>query len=52
MAKNKVVTHLMCEQCKERNYTQVVGKKRTVGSLKLSKFCRRCKKHNAHKETK
>ena len=34
MAKNRVTTHLVCEQCKERNYTQVVSKKRTVGSLK------------------
>ena len=52
MAKNRVTTHLACEECKERNYTQVVSKKRTVGSLKLSKFCSRCRKHNAHKETK
>lgn len=52
MAKNRVTTHLMCEQCKERNYTQVVSKKRTVGSLKLSKFCSRCRSHNPHKETK
>ena len=35
MAKNRVTTHLACEACKERNYTQVVSKKRTVGSLKI-----------------
>ncbi len=51
MAKNRVTTHLSCEVCKERNYTQVAGK-RTVGSLKLSKYCFRCRKHNPHKETK
>ena len=27
MAKNRVTTHLACEQCKERNYTQVVLRK-------------------------
>ncbi|MCL5875075.1 MAG: 50S ribosomal protein L33 [Candidatus Dependentiae bacterium] len=52
MAKNRVTTHLACEQCKERNYTQVVSKGRTVGSLHLSKFCSRCHKHTMHKETK
>ena len=52
MAKNRVVTHLACEQCKERNYTQVVTKKRAVGTLKLNKFCSRCRLHTSHKETK
>lgn len=52
MAKNRVTTHLTCEACKERNYTQVVSKQRTVGSLKLSKYCARCRKHSAHKEAK
>ncbi len=52
MAKNKVITHLSCTQCKERNYTQKVGKNRAIGSLKLKKFCSRCRKHHEHKETK
>jgi len=52
MAKNRVTTHLMCEECKERNYTQVVNKNRSAGSLKRSKYCSRCRKHQAHKETK
>ncbi len=52
MAKNRIITSLSCGECKERNYTQVASKKRTVGSLKLSKYCSRCRKHVAHKETK
>ena len=52
MAKNRVTTHLACELCRERNYTQVVGGKRTIGSLKLSKYCFHCRKHSLHKETK
>jgi len=52
MAKNRTITHLACEKCKERNYTQVVGKNRAAGSLKIKKFCSRCRKHQLHKETK
>lgn len=52
MAKNKVITRLVCSQCKERNYTQKVSKTRAVGSLKLKKFCARCRQHQEHKETK
>ncbi|MFC1841623.1 50S ribosomal protein L33 [Candidatus Dependentiae bacterium] len=52
MAKNRTTTHLTCTTCKERNYTQVVGKKRAMGSLKLKKYCSRCRKHVEHKESK
>jgi len=52
MAKNRVTTHLGCQVCKERNYTQTLAKKRVDGSLSLSKFCARCRKHTSHKETK
>ncbi|MEX0940067.1 MAG: 50S ribosomal protein L33 [Candidatus Babeliales bacterium] len=53
MAKKKrTVTHLSCESCKERNYTQEVSGQRSIGSLKLSKYCSRCRQHTAHKETK
>jgi len=55
MAKTKkVTTHLACQVCKSRNYTQVVNKKRKVGSLMLRKFCKykTCRVHQLHKETK
>ena len=52
MAKNRMTTHLACEACKERNYSQVVGKKRYRRFLKLKKYCPRCRKHVHHKETK
>lgn len=52
MAKNRITSKLACQECKERNYTQVVSKKRAVGSLKLNKFCQRCRTHQPHKETK
>lgn len=52
MAKNRIISHLTCTECKERNYTQVVGSQRAVGSLKLKKYCSRCRKHLDHKESK
>jgi len=52
MAKDRVVSHLSCEKCRMRNYTQIVSKKRKLGDLKLSKHCQRCREHTLHKETK
>lgn len=52
MAKDRVISNLACEQCKSRNYTQVVTKKRKVGTLELKKYCSKCRGHNKHKETK
>jgi large subunit ribosomal protein L33 len=54
MAKKKVITHLACELCHSRNYTQVLNKSRKAGSLKLRKFCQKrgCRKHTLHIEAK
>jgi large subunit ribosomal protein L33 len=56
MAKNRTITQLECDVCKERNYSQVVSKNRALqkaqGTLKIKKYCRRCRKHHLHKETK
>jgi len=43
---------LQCTECKERNYTTTKNKKTTTGRLEFKKFCPRCRKHQAHKETK
>jgi large subunit ribosomal protein L33 len=43
---------LQCTECKERNYTTSKNKKTTTGRLEFKKFCPRCRKHQAHKETK
>jgi ribosomal protein L33 len=56
MAKiKKVFTHLACEVCKSRNYTQRINtKNRKIGSLLLHKFCqyKTCRTHRLHKEAK
>ena len=43
---------LACTECKRRNYSTTKNKKKTTERLELSKFCRFCRKHTAHKETK
>ena len=43
---------LQCTVCKERNYTTTKNKKNDPDRLELQKFCRRCRKHTEHRETK
>ena len=43
---------LACTDCKRRNYSTTKNKKKTTERLELSKFCRFCRKHTAHRETK
>ena len=42
---------LQCTECKSRNYTTTKNKK-TTERLEFRKFCRRCRCHRAHRETK
>ena len=39
---------LACTECKQRNY----NKKNTPDRIELMKYCRFCKKHTAHRETR
>jgi large subunit ribosomal protein L33 len=43
---------LQCTDCKSRNYVTSKNKKITTERLEFKKFCRRCRKHTGHKETK
>ena len=43
---------LACQECKQRNYNTKTNKKNTPDRLELSKFCRFCRKHTAHRETR
>jgi large subunit ribosomal protein L33 len=47
----EIVT-LQCGDCKNRNYSTTKNKKTTTGRLEFKKFCRTCRKHTAHKESK
>ncbi len=41
-----------CSECKNRIYSSTKNKKTTTERLEMSKFCRKCRKHQPHKEIK
>ena len=43
---------LECTECKNRTYTTTKNKRKNKKRLELKKYCKFCKKHTAHKETK
>ncbi len=43
---------ISCTECKQRNYNTMKNKKNTPDRLEMNKYCRFCKKHTLHKETK
>ncbi|MCX5808592.1 MAG: 50S ribosomal protein L33 [Proteobacteria bacterium] len=43
---------LACTECKNRNYTTTKNKQKTPDRLEIKKFCKSCKRHTAHRETK
>jgi len=47
----EIVT-LQCSACKRRNYSTTKNKKTTTEKLEFNKYCRFCRKHTGHRETK
>ena len=43
---------LACTECKQRNYNTTKNKKNNPDRLEMKKYCRFCKKHTVHRETK
>ena len=43
---------LACNDCKERNYTSTKNKRKHPDRVEWKKYCPRCDKHQAHKESK
>jgi len=43
---------LACSDCKNRNYNTTKNKQKTPDRLEMKKYCKFCKKHTSHKETK
>ena len=41
-----------CSECKRRNYSSMKNKKNDPDRLERRKYCRFCRKHTSHKETK
>jgi large subunit ribosomal protein L33 len=48
----RVKVTLACTECKQRNYNTTKNKKNDPDRLEFNKYCRFCKKHTLHKETK
>ena len=43
---------LACTECKRRNYTTTKNKRKTTERLEMKKFCRWCRAHTRHRETR
>ena len=48
----RIIVSLACGDCKRKNYTTTKNKRTTPDKLEFSKYCRFCRRHTAHKETK
>lgn len=48
----RVKVTLACTECKQRNYNTIKNKKNDPDRLEMKKYCRFCKKHTLHKESK
>ena len=43
---------MACEDCKQRNYITKKNKQNTTERLELKKYCRFCRKHTTHRESR
>ena len=48
----RVIIQMECTECKNRNYSTTKNKTTTPDRLAIKKFCKHCRKHTSHKETK
>jgi large subunit ribosomal protein L33 len=43
---------MACVECKERNYVTAKNRRNDPDRIELKKFCPRCGRHTAHRETR
>ena len=48
----RVKVTLACGECKQRNYITMKNKRNDADRIELKKYCKFCRKHTDHKETK
>ena len=48
----RVAVTVACTDCKQRNYQTNKNKKNDPDRLEIKKYCKFCKKHTSHRETK
>jgi large subunit ribosomal protein L33 len=46
------IMSMACTECKRRNYSTTKNRRKSSERLELSKYCRFCRKHTPHKESK
>jgi large subunit ribosomal protein L33 len=46
------IISMACTSCKRRNYSTTKNRRKSSERLELNKYCRFCRKHTAHKESK
>jgi large subunit ribosomal protein L33 len=48
----RIAVTLACEECKRRNYQTNKSKRNTPDRITLRKFCKWCRTHTSHRETR
>jgi large subunit ribosomal protein L33 len=48
----RIAITLACEECKHRNYQTNKSKRNNPDRVTLRKYCRWCRRHTSHKETR
>ena len=48
----RVIITLACQECRRRNYTTTKNKRTRPDRMEFRKYCRFCRKHTLHKETR
>ena len=48
----RVKITLACTECKQRNYNMTKGNNDLAERMETQKYCKFCRKHTLHKETK
>jgi len=48
----RILIGLRCGECQRQNYVVSKNKTKKTEALKLKKYCRFCKKHTVHQESK
>ena len=48
----RTIITLACGECKRRNYTTTKNKKNDPNRLERRKYCRWCRVHTIHRETR
>jgi large subunit ribosomal protein L33 len=48
----RIAVTLACEDCKRRNYQTNKSKRNNPDRITLRKYCRWCRQHTSHKETR